>query len=384
MSERKYAMWLSQIGGLGSRSCHALCRAAKSVDAKAADPAGILFEMPEADLRLLCQRAARSEGKAATLADRILKARAQSDPDQIEEELLSKGIMFLSPDDKQYPQRLREIPDPPYSLYYIGSLPSDSRPSLAMIGARMATPYGKKTAREFGMELASQGIQIVSGMAAGIDGIAGRAALECGASFAVLGSGVDICYPSQNRDLYEALRKSGGIVSEYPPGTAPQARLFPMRNRIISGLSDAVLVVEARKKSGTLITVDMALEQGREIFAVPGRVGDALSYGCNRLIAQGAAIATGPADILEYFYGAQDRYEERNTHGKKKEDLSPLEKAIYDELDASDAKDADYLTEMAETRLGRRCSAKETGTALIKLVLKGLVIEVGIGYYRKA
>jgi hypothetical protein len=141
-------------------------------------------------------------------------------------------------------------------------------------------------------------------MARGVDGIAQKAALDAGGrSFAVLGCGVDLCYPDENQALYDRLLEAGGILSEFPPGTPPDSKNFPQRNRIISGLADLVLVIEARKRSGTQITVDMALEQGREVFALPGRVSDALSDGCNRLIRQGAWIATCPEDVLEYFYG---------------------------------------------------------------------------------
>ena len=143
-------------------------------------------------------------------------------------------------------------------------------------------------------------MQIISGMAKGIDGIAGRGALdESDASFAVLGCGVDICYPKENRDLYEALCERGGVISEYCPGTEPEARLFPPRNRIISALSDALLVIEARERSGTLITVDCALEQGKDVWAVPGRVCDAKSAGCNELLRQGAGVAASPEVMLE-------------------------------------------------------------------------------------
>ena len=141
---------------------------------------------------------------------------------------------------------------------------------------------------------------MVSGLARGIDGISQEAALDCGGrTYAVLGCGVDVCYPAENGRLFDRIPARGGIVSEYPPGTLPQARLFPPRNRIISGLSDLILVVEAREKSGTLITVDMALEQGREVFAIPGRVTDALSSGCNTLIRQGAGVAISPSALLE-------------------------------------------------------------------------------------
>lgn len=381
MTEKKYAIWLSQVRGLGSRSRISLCRAVR--DRRGCeDPERELYSMSEPDLRRCCQMAAQSPKRAEKLADSILQGRRLSVPGTLEQELEEKEIRFLSVDDPQYPERLRNIPDPPYSLYCRGTLPADGRPSLAVIGARMATQYGKREGQRFCEKLAAEGIQIVSGMAMGIDGIAGSSALDAGgSSFAVLGSGVDICYPAQNRELYDRLIRQGGVVSEYPPGTAPQARLFPMRNRIISGLSDAVFVVEAKSRSGTLITVDMALDQGREVFAMPGRVCDALSYGCNRLISQGATIATCPEDILQYFYGADAEVVSPKEEKKHGPDLPPVEMAVYSLLDLSDAADADTLTQMAETKLGRRCSAREISTALMRLVLRGLAAEVGIGHY---
>lgn len=202
------------------------------------------------------------------------------------------------------------LPDgsvPGGSITQKAALPGIDSPAAAVIGARFASGYGREQARRFSYRMASRGITIISGMARGIDGIAQTAALDAGGrSCAVLGCGVDICYPEENRPLYDRLLQQGGILSEYPPGTPPEARLFPLRNRIISGLSDAVLVIEARRKSGTLITVDMALEQGRDVFALPGRVSDSLSDGCNRLIRQGAAPATCPEDLLEYFFGTND------------------------------------------------------------------------------
>ena len=193
------------------------------------------------------------------------------------------------------------------------------RPDMA--GSRPAasagTGYGREQARRFGRRIGARGISVISGMARGIDGIAQKAALDAGGrSYAVLGCGVDICYPEENRELYERLQQQGGVLSEYPPGMQPIAKLFPPRNRIISGLSDLVLVIEARKRSGTLITVDMALEQGREVYALPGRVSDSLSDGCNRLIRQGAGPATCPQDILEYFFGTGS--EEEGIKGERK------------------------------------------------------------------
>ena len=155
--------------------------------------------------------------------------------------------------DGEYPRRLQEIPGPPGELYIMGDLPGEERASVAVIGARDCSEYGRHVADRLGRILGKNGIQVISGMARGIDGIAQQAAVEAGgSSFAVLGSGVDICYPAQNRRLYEKLKTAGGLLSEYPPGTPVRAWHFPPRNRIVSGLSDAVIVVEARERSGTL------------------------------------------------------------------------------------------------------------------------------------
>lgn len=209
-------------------------------------------------------------------------------------------IRSLKRRDREYPGRLREIPGAPAELYLLGRLPEEDRPAVAIIGARDCSEYGRYVASGLGAALARNGIQVISGMARGIDGIGQEAALDAGgSSFAVLGSGVDVCYPAGNRRLYEKLKSRGGILSEYPPGTPPLSHHFPPRNRIVSGLADVVVVVEAREKSGTLITVDMALEQGREVYVVPGRVTDPLSVGCNRLLKLGAGLLLDLGEFLE-------------------------------------------------------------------------------------
>lgn len=216
------------------------------------------------------------------------------------EEMKRKGIKFVCRQSPDFPERLRDIPDAPFGIYVLGQLPGQQERSVALIGARNCSGYGAHMAAELGKELARAGVQVISGMAKGIDGISQQSALNAGGkSFAVLGSGVDVCYPAANRTLYSRLKEAGGILSEYPPGTVPRPERFPPRNRIISGLADTVIVVEAREKSGTLITVDMALEQGREIYCLPGRTTDKLSEGCNRLIAQGAGIFVSVEDFLE-------------------------------------------------------------------------------------
>lgn len=239
--------------------------------------------------------------KLKIIIDKIIK-----DEDRLIDEariffshLLARKIEWTHLTASDYPQRLLNIPDPPLMLFYKGRLPKENELSLAIVGARECSSYGEKVAGMFSKELSAEGVQIISGMARGIDGIAQRCAVDVsGSTFGVLGCGVDVVYPKENSDIFEKILDKGGLISEFEPGTQPLRRFFPLRNRLISGLSDAVLVVEARKRSGTYITVTQALEQGREVYAVPGRITDALSDGCNNLIASGAGIAVSPEDVL--------------------------------------------------------------------------------------
>lgn len=215
------------------------------------------------------------------------------------ENMMNQNIRFIPFYDKEYPYRLRHIEDKPFGIFVKGRLPREHKKSVAIIGARDCSEYGRFVAEDFGSKLAAAGISVISGMARGVDGIAMRGALKAGGeAFGVLGCGVDVCYPGSNRSLYEETQTRGGIISEYIPGTAPLALHFPKRNRIISGLADMVLVVEARVKSGTLITVDMALEQGKDVYVIPGRITDSLSEGCNGLILQGCGVALDPEQLL--------------------------------------------------------------------------------------
>lgn len=199
----------------------------------------------------------------------------------------------------EYPRKMCGLEGMPGGIYTLGKLPDGSRKSVAIVGARLCTGYGSEQAYRFAYALARAGVEIISGMAQGIDSCAHEGALDAGGSTtAVLGCGVDVCYPASARRTYARLKESGGILSEYPCGEPPLAFHFPERNRIISALADVVLVVEARRRSGSLITADLALDQGRSVLAVPGRVTDKLSEGCNWLISQGAGIARGPDDML--------------------------------------------------------------------------------------
>lgn len=209
----------------------------------------------------------------------------------------------LTWDHAAYPERLRQIPDPPPVLFVKGHTGSLSLPQIAMVGSRSPTPSGQGIAREFARGLAASGLAIVSGLAVGIDAASHEGVLEAGGvTIAVAGTGLDRVYPRHHAALAERILESGGaLVSEYPPGTGPLAANFPRRNRIISGLALGTIVVEAALRSGSLITARMALEQNRDVFAVPGSIHNPLSQGCNRLIQEGAKLVQGPADVLEEY-----------------------------------------------------------------------------------
>ena len=211
-------------------------------------------------------------------------------------------IEEISINSKEYPKNLKNIYDPPKKIYLIGNKDLLYQKGIAIVGARDATQYGKKIAYDLAKELSEQNIVIISGLAIGIDSYAHKGSLEKG-TIAVLGSGIDNIYPKENLELArEIIKNKGCIISEYPLGTKPERLHFPQRNRIISGLSDGVVVIEASKKSGALITAEFALEQGKEVFAVPGDINKKQSEGTNQLIKDGAILLTSATDILENIY----------------------------------------------------------------------------------
>lgn len=282
MIERKYAYWLCNIPGVGNQTIQKLLEIFKTARA-----------VYEADEKSLARVVDTKKNSAIMNTKKIWDLNREYD------HLEREKIGFVCRHEEGYPQRLLQIPDAPYAIFYKGALPVEDKMSVAIIGARDCSEYGSYVARELGHFLAQQDVQVISGMARGIDGIAQEAALEVGGiSFGVLGSGVDVCYPRQNRKIYDQLQTRGGVLSIYTPKTPARPQHFPPRNRIVSGLADAIVVVEARQKSGTLITVDMALEQGREVYVVPGRVTDRLSDGCNRLLYQGASVFLSPEEFL--------------------------------------------------------------------------------------
>lgn len=230
----------------------------------------------------------------------LIELRARSRPEALLTALSEAGILALGREDPRFPGALARLPQPPYLLYVRGGIEHLARRAVAVVGTRKPTSYGKHAAARLAGDLAAAGVAVVSGLALGIDGVAHAAALDAGGvTLAVLGSGVDVIYPRGHQRLAERILASGALISEFPPGRPPDPGNFPARNRIISGLASAVVVVEAGAKSGALITADFALEQGGDVFAVPGSIFSPMSVGPHRLLAAGAAPVTDAADILE-------------------------------------------------------------------------------------
>ena len=292
------------------------------------------------------------------------------------EEKTEERIRQISSKSAEYPQKLNNYPKMPEILFAKVNLPDAKKPTAAIVGARACSPYGRIQAFRYAKILSSAGVQIISGMAYGIDAEAHKGALEGGTpTYAVLAGGVDICYPSGNRPLYDRiLRENGGILSEQPPGMRARNYFFPARNRIISGLADLVLIVEAREKSGSLITAQWALDQGKIVYAVPGAVNEALSMGCHKLIYDGAGIAYSPEILLrELGLNCENKVKspEKNDLG-----LASDLKLVYSCLDLR-PKSTDFLIQ--KTGL----PPEKIGSLLLELKLSGLVREIGRHYYIK-
>ena len=401
MSGDPWGLWLSQVEGMGTGTVLRLFGAFRRLSgqekdasvfelARAMEKSGFsrcLYEMSERDLGDLAGAALGERGSARIRA--LFSSARKRAPEEASEALKRQGIFFVSLEDRAYPTRLRAIPDMPFGLYYKGRLPDPAGPAAAVIGSRRADRYGLEQAERFAYDLASRGINVISGMALGVDGAAGRAALRSGGpSYAVLGSGPDICYPPANRDLYDLLCQRGGVLSEYMPGTGARPGLFPPRNRIISGLSDLVLVIEARGGSGTLITTDFALAQGKEVFALPGRITDPLSEGCNRLLSQGASIALGPRDLTERFFGIREG--DRIPEGKKRRSGSRKKPRGTEEVQDLVLPLLSAERPMGEREIlaalsaeGRAPGAEDLQGALMLLILRDLAEEREGGYVKK-
>ena len=286
MTDIIYWIWLSNLINPGSR------KSAQIID---------LFKDPEK-----AYRATSDEMFALGATDDIVRLLSDKNTDEalrIYNYCKRNGVKVITFEDGCYPQRLRMIDNPPVLLYVMGELPDiDDNVCIAAVGTRLYTEYGGRAAYTISYDLASAGAVIISGLARGIDSICHRGCIDAfGKTVAVLGCGIDVVYPPENASLYAEIIRNGAVVTEYRPGTGPLGRNFPVRNRIISGLSLGTLVVEAKAKSGSLITADCAANQGRDLFALPGKVGDINSVGTNELIKKGAKMITSASDILEEY-----------------------------------------------------------------------------------
>jgi DNA processing protein len=303
-------------------------------------------------------------------AGNVVRARNSVDPLSVLDRLERQGIAVVAAIDPDYPRLLAQIPAAPAVLYVRGTLLPRDELAIAVVGTRRATSYGREIVQQIARDLAAAGVTVVSGLARGIDGMAHLGALEGGGrTIAVLASGVDVIYPAEHANLAAQIAASGAVISDYPPGTKPDAPNFPARNRIISGLALATVVVEAPSRSGALITVDFAADQGREVFVVPGPVTAAASAGSNRLIREGARLVTSAEDILDDL-GLPGL----DTQDEAEPELSDSERRLI----AVMAADPAHLDEIV---IAAGLSPAEGAGLMTMLELKGAVRNIGAQHY---
>lgn len=353
--EKAILCTIHSIAGLGNRSLW-----------KIMDAFGSFQKFFEADSKTLYSSFLKPE-----IIDNLLEKRKGA-PEILMEEYRSQGIEMVTWDESLYPHSLRNISNPPVILYYRGNIEIAGEICIAVVGSRAASVYGRNVARKLARELAESGIVIVSGMARGIDSEAHRGALETGKTIAVMGSALNVIYPPENRKLFQEIMANGAVISEFPLHTHPEPVNFPLRNRIISGLSRGVIVVEGKEKSGALITADFALEQGRDVFAVPGPINSKTSAGPNNLIKQGAILVTGIEDILEEYYDIN------HTPGTLRQDrlllLDDNEKLVLEQL-AHESLHFDELIQTCGLEIGTLSSV------LFKLEFEGIIKSLPGNYY---
>ena len=368
--EHRYMQWLCSIPGLYYPLRQALLSRFGSAEA--------IFSARDEELSVFGKENGRQ-------VETLREHKTQRFLEENESRLKKTGISFAAFFDEVYPASLRRIADRPAGIFYRGNIRGISEEtilSVAVVGARACSSYGLLMSTRIAEELAGSGIVVISGMAEGIDSAAQQAVLDAGGlTAAVLGCGVDICYPSSSRQIYERLVTDGCVLSEYPCRTRPLPAHFPFRNRIISGLSDVTAIVEARERSGSLITADYALEQGKDVYALPGRSTDDLSRGTNRLISQGAGVILS-ADAwvreLQTVYPEKIREDIKEKAGtaKKKVVLAWDEELVYSLLDLSPAG-----PEEIAFRSGLKASLVQG--VLLRLELKGMIRTAGLNQYVK-
>jgi len=326
------------------------------------------FKTPEAVFRAPLKELLRIEGLGERVAGEIQKGPSEKVVKRELSRLEKTGGKFVTLKDDDYPKRLKDIYDPPALLYLRGELRREDELAVAVVGSKKTSAYGREVTERIGRDLARHGVTVVSGMARGIDSVAHQGALQGGGrTIAVLGCGVDMIYPSENRNLFHQIIEQGAVLSEFPMGSPPEAGHFPRRNRIISGLSIGVVIVQASAESGSLITAGYALEQGREIFAVPGNIGAEGSRGTNRLIKEGAKLVESSEDILEEVL---PQWRREGEMAQKGEDpvltLTEAEKCLYGLLEETPLH-IDALIRESQLDPG------SVSSLLLNLELKGLI-----------
>lgn len=350
-TENNYIMWLSSLMSI-------------SVDAKSEliKALGSCENVWLADRKTLAATKILSD-KAL---EAIIKSRYRYDIDDELEKLYKSDAKFFTPNDREFPKSLTAMNEPPLGIYVVGKLPDNSYPMVSIVGSRRITDYGATVCNSLSRELAEAGVGIVSGLAMGVDAIAHKAAIDAGGeTVAVLGTGVDVCYPAVNTNLYNEIKEKGCLISEFPLGTKAFKANFPYRNRLIACLSRATLVIEAAEKSGSLITANRAIENSRIVMAVPGNITSKLSKGCNDLIRKGCTPVTCTQDILEDL-GIKIVKKELK---KSEKDLIPLaqdEKMLYDCI-SYEPISADELVEKLSM------DTREVTCLLTMLELKGCI-----------
>ena len=366
MTKQEYNYWICNIPTIGNKKIEYLLQFFRSSEA--------VFHASFGELKRFQEECCKKKLRFTVAdIDKICNNRKSEKIREGYAKLQKHGIYLVSKDDGSYPNKLRNIYDAPYSLYVKGKLPKTEEKLLAIVGARECSSYGKEMAKYLAAAVAREGVCVVSGLARGIDAFAHEGALSVGGvTYGILGCGIDICYPKENINLYMEMQKNGGIISEYALGIAPFAGNFPMRNRIISGLCDGILIIEAKEKSGSLITVDMGLEQGKEIYALPGKATDRLSEGCNNLIKMGAKLVTTPEDILEDLI--PNRAKTQSDFKKNDKLLELHEKIVY----ASLCLEPRHIEEIAmQTGFEMDLLMEQ----LLRLELYGLVKQTSRNYY---
>ncbi len=388
MTNEEYWFWLCNIKGIYQHDIKKLLYHFK-------DPK----EIYAANAKTLAQAGILNKNKIIA----ILSSKGEKETRAGLAKIREKNIKFIYPDSDLYPERLRCLEDMPYSLYVLGNLPSEDLMSVGIVGARSCTGYGRDCAEKIAFRLAQRDVQIISGLAVGIDSAASRGALRAnGISFAILGSGIDVIYPKENIGLYyDIIESGGGIISEYPMGTPPIAWQFPHRNRLIAAFSDVLTVIEAAQRSGSLTTASHMLDIGKDVYALPGRIYDAMSVGCNSLIADGAGMIYDINEFTEHITVMYHLYDEdlpdenecsQDNENAKIKQTSNKHTGTLMKMHTYIKKEYSEIYDKLEYEpLNVSMIAEKTGLKVEKIIegltqleLEGMVVHISGGYYMKS